>query len=186
MILHGLPGLNDGSLHSRGLTTHLPKVMRLEEVVRCEWHPAVVLRVEHPERLVDVVRHHPDELALVADEHPQAQAFVVWEGGEASTARRPDTRHSVVSGCRQVQPVRGVKDHENHAKCEESLLSIDDVQVVAALVEDDRAKDVWKLRTGRVSLRVPNIIDQLQRRDRFPAIGTLVVRDPEVVLERVK
>jgi len=58
--------------------------------------------------------------------------------------------------------------------------------MVAALVQDDRAKDVWNLFPVRVSLRVSHVIDQLQRRSRFPTIGPLIVRDSEIVLQRIK
>ena len=133
--------------------------MGFEQVVGCERLAAVVLRIEDPERLIDVVGHDTDKLATIADEGQQLQLPVVPEALRRrwSSVQTRETGLSPPGGTDIA--IVGVEDRHDHPQRQEPLLSIDHIQSVAVPVEDDRAEHIGApLRSGslKASLTSPS------------------------------
>ena len=136
----------------------------------------VVLRVKHAKGLVHVIGHHAHQLAPGADEFVQAGFLSVLQAGQPVPERLPHLEHwRVVLAVAVRQQVFRLQHCKDHAQCQQPLLAVHHIQPALLLMKNDSPQHVGHVVAA--SLRIAQVVQQLQGRCGRPAVGALVCGD---------
>jgi hypothetical protein len=150
----------------------------------CQRLPAVVLGVEDPEGFVNVVSHDPGQFALLSNELGESTSPIYGQSVDTAAKRRPHTTDWILGVNAQPEVVWGLRKDQDHPQREQPLLAIDHVEAVTSVVENDGAQDVRNVAPGVVVQGILDVVEQLEGRRRFPAVGALVVRNVQILAEQ--
>ena len=143
----------------------------------------VVLRVKHAKGLVHVIGHHAHQLAPGADEVVQAGFLSVLQAGQPVPERLPHLEHwRVVLAVAVRQQVFRLQHGKEHAQRQQPLLAVHHIQPALLLMKNDGTQHVGYVVAA--SLRIAQVVQQLQGRRGRPAVGALVFGDAQLLRQQ--